>query len=255
MSVVNAIRIKLTQELCNYRVPISYQTKETYPLPPYGTVIGMIHALCQFKTYQHMDISIQGFSEGRTNDVYTRYEFKPGTKFDPQRHNVKVPSGDGKNFFGISKGVATVELLSYVELILHIIPEDNALIETIYNAVLNPPEYPSLGRREDLAVINEVKKVNITEKRLTTDVNFTSAYVPLHMFETAIRARRFGYSTDCLGTILNLNKKYDLVQYGSGKSSNVFRKWKKIKVIYASNLNALENATVLTDDEYVVFKA
>ncbi|WP_086283955.1 CRISPR-associated protein Cas5 [Candidatus Enterococcus wittei] len=34
--------------------------RETYPLPPLSTVIGMVHKLCGYQEYESMDISIQG---------------------------------------------------------------------------------------------------------------------------------------------------------------------------------------------------
>ena len=43
---MKAIRVKLTQDMVNYRKPTSFQLKETYPLPPPSTVIGMVHYLC-----------------------------------------------------------------------------------------------------------------------------------------------------------------------------------------------------------------
>jgi len=55
-----AIRIKCSQQLANYRKPTSFLIKESYPLPPYSTVIGMIHVACGFTEYHPMDISIQG---------------------------------------------------------------------------------------------------------------------------------------------------------------------------------------------------
>ena len=46
--------------MANYKVATSFQLKETYPLPPYSTVIGMVHSLCDFKEYHPMKISISG---------------------------------------------------------------------------------------------------------------------------------------------------------------------------------------------------
>lgn len=46
-----AIRLDCFQNLVNYRKPSSFIIKETYPLPPYSTVSGMIHATCGFKEY------------------------------------------------------------------------------------------------------------------------------------------------------------------------------------------------------------
>lgn len=55
-----AIRVICKQELVNYKKPTSLLIKETYPLPPYSTVIGMIHKACDFQEYHDMQISIQG---------------------------------------------------------------------------------------------------------------------------------------------------------------------------------------------------
>lgn len=70
-----AIRIICKQELVNYKKPTSLLIKETYPLPPYSTVIGMIHKACDFKEYHDMQISIQGNVGAHVSDMYTRYAF------------------------------------------------------------------------------------------------------------------------------------------------------------------------------------
>ena len=51
-----AIRIDCFQNLANYRKPSSFIIKESYPLPPYSTVIGMIHAISGFDSYHKMQI-------------------------------------------------------------------------------------------------------------------------------------------------------------------------------------------------------
>ena len=155
---MKGIRLKLSQDTVNYKKPSSFQLKETYPLPPYSTVIGMIHNLCGFNQYHPMQISVQGKHFSKVNDLFTRYEFKSGMPYDSARHQLKV------NEFGVSKGVATVELLVDVELMLHIVPEDQELVPNIYDCLVKPPEYPSLGRREDLVVIKEVKLTEIREE-------------------------------------------------------------------------------------------
>ena len=50
-----AIRLDCFQNLVNYRKPSSFIIKETYPLPPYSTVSGMIHAACGFKELELME--------------------------------------------------------------------------------------------------------------------------------------------------------------------------------------------------------
>ncbi|MFR9019471.1 MAG: CRISPR-associated protein Cas5, partial [Fusobacterium sp.] len=111
---MKAIRLKIFQNLVNYKLPTSFQLKETYPLPPYSTVIGMVHNACEFTEYVPMKVSVQGKYHSKVNDLMTRYEFKPGMNFDKSRHQLNV---DG---FGIGRGVSTVELLSEVELLIHI---------------------------------------------------------------------------------------------------------------------------------------
>ncbi|ABR48351.1 CRISPR-associated protein Cas5 family [Alkaliphilus metalliredigens QYMF] len=251
-----AVRIKLYQETANYKKPTSFQLKETYPLPPYSTVIGMVHSLCDYKEYKEMNISIQGKYFSKTNDLFTRYEFKNGMTFDSTRHQIQV--GD----FGVGQGVATTELLVEVELLIHIIPTDQDLIQEIEQAFLYPREYPSLGRREDLAVINEVTVVDISEKELEEDVvldeNY-AAYIPLKMIrdeevvldgaEPGIRSR---------GTRYKLTKNYELVNQGTKKAPKIFRKWKKVEVLYTSHIKAVgddeEGEFVLMDqDGNIVF--
>ena len=148
-----AIRLDCFQNLVNYRKPSSFIIKETYPLPPYSTVSGMIHAACGFKEYHKMKLSIQGDNKGTISDLYTRYSFSAGARYEEGRHQICVK--DGGNY-GIFKGIANVELLCECRLIIHIVPEDEADFEIIYQALKNPPTYLSLGRYEDIIDIRDV---------------------------------------------------------------------------------------------------
>ena len=66
---MKAIKLRLYQNMANYKVATSFQLKETYPLPPYSTVIGMVHSLCDFKEYHPMKISISGNYFSKVNDL------------------------------------------------------------------------------------------------------------------------------------------------------------------------------------------
>ncbi|MBF4806760.1 MAG: CRISPR-associated protein Cas5, partial [Pseudoleptotrichia goodfellowii] len=162
---MRAIKLELYQNMVNYKTATSFQLKETYPLPPYSTIIGMVHSLCDFKEYVPMEISVMGSYFSKVNDLYTRYEFKKGNPYEEGRHQINV------NGFGVNRGVATAELLVDVYLTIHIIPEDQSdeSIQKILNAFEKPREYPSLGRREDIVVINKVKEVVIEKKELEED--------------------------------------------------------------------------------------
>ena len=130
---MKVIRVKLHQETANYRVPASHGFRESYPLPPYSTVIGMVHYLCDFHEYHPMQVSIQGSYVSTTSDFFTRYEFKNGMKFDPGRHQLNAEG------FGISRGIGHVQFLYDVNLILHIKPNDESELDTIYHALANTP--------------------------------------------------------------------------------------------------------------------
>lgn len=252
MSIMKAVRVKLSQDLVNYKFPNSFQLKESYPLPPYSTIIGMVHSLCGYTEYHPMKISVQGSYGSKTNDFYTMYEFNNGTKFDPARHQIKV--GD----LGVNRGIGYVELLSDVRLVLHIRPENEEEITKVYEAFLNPKEYPSLGRREDLAVIEEVKVVEISlrEKDDFDMDKSVYAYIPIPYLEE----KEMGYHLDTVkeagGTRYLLNKAYSFKNYGSKNAPKMIRNWEKVEVLYTSKITtANETEIFMDDDNYFVFEA
>lgn len=236
--------------MVNYRKPTSFQLKETYPLPPPSTVIGMVHYLCGFTEYNEMDISIQGKYHSKVNDLYTVYEFKNATKYEKARHQIETGG------YGISRGVATAELLTDVELLLHIIPKDQSIVEKIEEAFLYPREYPSLGRREDLVLIEEVKIVNIIQQEIEEDTdikNNYSAYIPVAITEEKGDIILKGEG-EVGGTRYKLNKDYTLVDQGTKRYPKVFRKWNKVDVIYGSKIQVREYTEIKIDhDKNIVF--
>ena len=101
--MMKAIRLHCFQNLANYKKPSSFIIKETYPLPPYSTIIGMIHAACGFKRYHRMKLSIQGTNQGTISELYTRYSFSPGRKYEENRHHGIYVNGSKKKY-GITRG-------------------------------------------------------------------------------------------------------------------------------------------------------
>ena len=251
---MKAIKLKLYQNMVNYKVPTSFQLKESYPLPPYSTVIGMVHSLCDFKEYKPMKISISGNYFSKVNDLYTRYEFKNGNPFEMGRHQLNV------NGYGINRGVATAELLVDVNLTIHIIPEDQSeeFLNTIFEAFKYPREYPSLGRREDIVLIKDVKIVDVEKKKLEKDLSNGEevfAYIPLSfVYDEKVE---FGNSTSGIhvcGTRYELTKNYELKNIGTKAKPKFIREWKKEEVLYSSNITALEDEIVpIDEDNEIVF--
>lgn len=255
---MRGIKLVALQDLVNYRKPMSFQIKESYPLPPYSTIIGMVHKLCKYESYIPMKISVQGKYISKTNDLYTRYEFKNGAKFESGRHNVNV---DG---YGVSRGISTAELLSQMELIIHIVPEDQERVQEIYSSLKTPWEYPSLGRREDLLNIKSVEIVDIVERKLEREEYLGEnyyAYVPLkyihfngenyeesaYTFLDNILIEDSAFSTFQSGTKMLINKDYFLENYGNSKNIKNIRLWNKVEVIYTSKIIATSEGSKCED--------
>lgn len=206
-----AIKIECYQNMANYKKPASIDIQESFKLPPYSTVIGMIHKACNFTEYKPMSVSIQGNSKSSLSDMYTRYFF--GISYDPTRHQIAIKNKNG-SCDGITKGLGYAELLVDVELIIHIKPEDESLFDTIKNGLSRPSVYPALGRHEDILRIDSVEIVELEETNIIRLSN--DAYIPLNYFDDI---------NDVIGTVYNLNKVFSV-----DKKTNI-RGWsEKVKV-------------------------
>lgn len=243
---MKAIRIKAYQNMPSYRKPTSFILKESYPLPPYSSVIGMVHAACGFTSYVDMDVSIQGQYYSSTSELYTKYEFGKATKYEKGRHNVKLVSHNGE--YGMTRGMGNVEVLVDVELILHIRPHDESVIDVIANGMRNPQNYLSLGRWEDLLRIDEVKVVEVNQQILE-DTLFLKydAYIP-QKTEKEFEDKEAIFR----GTFYRLNKKYEV----NPKTSR--RQWiERILSRYAVKSSRINEDESLCQDEdhYPIFFA
>lgn len=191
-TTVNAILVHAKQTLVNYRKPSSYLLKETYPLPPYSTVIGMVHKACDYKEYHPMKISVQGDINATISDLYTRYTFN-GSSYDETRHQICIEE-DGKTY-GIFRGIAYTELITEIELYIHIVPENEEEIQFIYESLKRPKTYLALGRHEDLLDIIEVSKVVCENKEIA--ISEHDMYVPKNLVLPTV-----------YGTSYRLNKEF-----------------------------------------------
>ena len=258
---MKAIRLKIFQNLVNYKLPTSFQLKETYPLPPYSTVIGMVHNACEFTEYVPMKVSVQGKYHSIVSEVYYSYSFAP-ERLDKDRlkNYVTITKNSNEKQTGVYKSPLHQNLLSEVELLIHIVPENQELVEEICEKLTYPHEYLSLGRREDLIVFGELPKiVEVEETELEEDLsikNSYSAYIPIEILkeETVKIGSKEGVKIS--GTVYKLTKDYEIKNYGTAKSPKNFRVWNKIKVVYGSDITGLEEENVYVDeDKNLVFLA
>ena len=237
-----AIRLQCFQNLVNYRKPTSFSIKETFPLPPYSTVLGMIHAACNFKEFHPMKLSIQGTNKGTISELYTRYSFSPGTKYEEGRHQICIEDGEK---YGIFRGIAHVELVCENQMVIHIIPKEEDF-DKVYHSLKYPNEYLSLGRYEDLLDVECVDIVNVyKDKQVTTTRNM---YIPVDAQTSDGEALIYNENV----TIYNLTKEYEITKQG-------LRRWKRengrVKVYYISSGKCLSEAYVddMEKDAAIIF--
>ena len=152
------LKLKLYQETACYKKPFATKVAETYPLPPYSTIIGMFHKILQAQPgeYFPMNISVQGRYEG----IFSNYQ------------NLRMYKGKDK----VTSMPRNVHQLLDVNLIIHVQAEDET-IDKIYQNIINGTETFTLGRNEDIVRINVIKileNVNEVEEPNIEE----SAYIP-----------------------------------------------------------------------------
>ena len=243
-----AVKVELFQQMPNYRKPSSFLVRETFPLPPYSSIIGMIHSVCGYESYHPMKISVQGTSAGNVSDDSIMYSFKPGTAPWDDKNGVKVYRGycvvksqDGKQTV-LNRGVKCVEMLTDVNLMIHIIPENQNELEKIADSIKNPPEYISLGRREDIARVKSVDIVELDDT-LDNDDDITNlcgdAYVPVQYLDDIFQ------SNEIVGTIYKIPKIFD--------TSESRRVWKEVvSVRHIPKGTGFEN-DIFENNEFVMY--
>ncbi len=208
------MRLKLFQETACYKKPFAFKVAETYPLPPYSTVIGMFHKILQAKSgeYFPMNISIQGEFES----IFSNYQ------------NLRMYKGKDE----VTAMPRNVHQLLNINLIIHVKGEDE-VIDKIYNNIINGEETFTLGRNEDLVRIDEVKIINQVSKIDTEIIIKHNAYVPTYLKPES-------------GISYRLNTKYTIV--------NELRRWEKVNVKYVENNNFyIENGYLDGDGEVILW--
>lgn len=210
------LKLKLFQESVCYKKPFAFKIAETYPLPPYSTVIGMFHKILGAKPgeYFPMNISIQGEYES----IFTNYQ------------NLRMFKGKDQ----VTAMPRNVHQLLNVELVIHVKAEDE-IINKIYQNILQGKETFTLGRNEDLVRVDRVKIIE--EPKLVEGdlINKYNAYIPNWMDE------------DLSGINYRLNTTYTI--------ENDLRKWNKIDVKYIEKHtnNFLEEVLQDEEGDYIYF--
>ena len=141
---------------------------------------------------------------------------------------------DGK--YGVFKGIANVELVCDNHMVIHIIPAEEDFAH-VYQSLLYPGRYLSLGRYEDLL---DIERVDIVKIHQEEEVDLKrDMYIPVAMAETlGIEKSRM--------TVYHLTKEYEITKQG-------LRRWKKengrVNAFYYPAGNTLGQGAYVDDFE------
>jgi len=175
------IRIKCFGCLNSFRQPDFHTYHKTLPLPPKTTVAGMIGSALgispervneEWLQNNRFQMGIVGKSNGKANDLWQirKYEtkqikaYKNGTEVAPYKTAVIVR-----------------ELLYASEFTLYLHFENEDDLELVFAKIQNPEWALSLGREDELVLVQEIKQIDLDE---TTDISFCNTVLPID-FTTA----------------------------------------------------------------------
>ncbi len=209
------LKLKIYQETACYKKPFATKVAETYPLPPYSTVIGMFHKILQAKPGQYftMNISIQGDYES----IFSNYQ------------NLRMYKGKDK----VTSMPRNIHQLLNVNLIIHVEAQDE-IIDKIYYNITRGAQTFTLGRNEDLVRIDDVKILtNIQDVQEVEIVN--NCYIPKWA------------ANNIDGINYRLNSTYQI--------KDEIRQWNKVDVKYVEkNTNqGIYEAKQDEDGDYIYF--
>ena len=211
------LKLNLFQETACYKKPLALKVAETYPLPPYSTIIGMFHKILQAKPGEYFDMNIS--VQGEYESIFTNYQ------------NLRMYKGKDK----VTSMPRNVHQLLNISLVIHIQAEDE-VIDKIYQNIIDGKETFSLGRNEDMVRIDGIKYVKNVEEVRRDQAN-RNAYVPLEKL-----------GEDMPGINYNLNTVYHV-------TPDNLRRYDKVKVKYIeedSNI-LLKNVLKDEDGDYIIF--
>lgn len=223
---MKVLKLDLFQETACYKKPFAMKITETYPLPPYSTVNGLIHKILNATEYIPFNISVQGTYESIFNNYQTTYFYKKDS---------------------ITSMPMNSHMLLNVNLIIHI-GGDFEFLKKLYDSLLNCNEHLSLGRKEDLVRINDIRFVEVNKFELDEDIQLDdyenyrlSKYNikrPIYIPKSSLQ------NTDIYVISYRLNN-----YYNNNAKEDKKRVWNKIDSYYVDEGNTISFGDILLDNE------
>ncbi|HBG5343726.1 TPA: type I-B CRISPR-associated protein Cas5 [Clostridioides difficile] len=223
---MKVLKLDLFQETACYKKPFAMKITETYPLPPYSTVNGLIHKILNATEYIPFNISVQGTYESIFNNYQTTYFYKKDS---------------------ITSMPMNSHMLLNVNLIIHI-GGDFDLLKKLYDSLLNCDEHLSLGRKEDLVRINDIRFVEVNKFEVDEDIQLDD-YENYKLSEYDIKRpiyipKSSLQNTDIYVISYRLNNYYD-----NNAKEDKKRVWNKVDSYYVEDGNTISAGDILLDNE------
>lgn len=207
------IKLKTFQEKAVFRTPYSMEVIETYPLPPYSTILGFIHNMLSCsQTINGINVSVQG-RYGNLNREFVRFH-----KYEEDKTE------------GIPYPIIITSLID-LELVIHIKMPNTDFHNNLLESLHNPPHFPYMGRPEDLIVNIEV----IEDEEIEFDPSITEKGELTLMYNSYVQFD-LAKTLEIEGIYYIVPAYYQLVKKSRGKRKKIyeiFRNFEMIKVIYA----------------------
>lgn len=199
--IMRVVRLKMYQEMARFNNPLAPNGVDCYPLPPFSTVNGFIHSMCQWKSYRELDYFVTGkgiYNTKVQKEWHGGYNFKKISNEMLNRWDAITDNTNGSHT-GWVNAVKYHLMLVDLYTTIYIKATDND-IDDIYRALLNPPVYPSLGEYGDLCKIEAVDIIELKEidEPIPALLDMQS-YIPVN-------------KGNFVGTIYRINNKYEIVK-------------------------------------------
>ncbi|OUM88540.1 MAG: type I-B CRISPR-associated protein Cas5 [Bacillus thermozeamaize] len=224
---MKALRLGLFQETACYKKPFAFKVGETYPLPPYSTVKGWLHALLGAEQLIPMHLSIQGSYEAKMLDYQAHYFVKEQQSNEFPLILDGLPGIQEYQFSDMTQMPLYVHLLYRVKLLIHVVTEE-AILHRLIQQVETASTHFSLGRWEDLVRVDEYGLVDLEELSESKE-NSYDAYVPVD---------KLSFETQSIP--YRLNWTYEI--------RNGVRHWRTVDVGYVPKGTTFDPGDLLVDD-------
>ncbi len=155
---MECLKFELFSPCATFKTPFSLKGIETYPLPPYSTIVGLLYtALGRKWEGEEFSISVQGKHEAIFRDYVRLRKYNRKDK-EIQPLPLEIPR------------------LYRFEGVIHVCGEKE-LLENFKKALLRPKVYLSLGGGEYPVLVKNPRLVGVEERLMEGELRFW-AYVP-----------------------------------------------------------------------------